>query len=213
MATATLTPATIAAKGKARGTVTVGAPVAPSGDIVVISTHAAAVVAAERLTAALAGAKGASDAVIVARYGADIDSAAVRLAKRAAMELAGGDKSRGEARQDILAVIDSITKGNAAITDMTLVAAARIRLDSNSAAKRARREQKKTLAAKVNDSHSTLDDRAAALAVLVGMDDADDVTKEIAAVAAFKRALATALKAGISADKLINIAQHETAGK
>ena len=158
MTNATLTkpnPAKVAAR-------TTGAPRVVAADSTA-KQHAAARRAAEQLADALDSVKHAGDNVIVARYGADIDLSAVRLAKRAADELAGNTKSRGGARADVLAVLDALTSVDA-LTDATFVAAARARLDANAADKRARRDRKQALAAQVNDKSASVAARRIAIA-------------------------------------------------
>jgi hypothetical protein len=184
---ATVTPATIARAA--------GAPRVVPADTTV-SRAAAAVIASERLSEALTGAKGASDAVIVARYGADVDSVAVRLAKRAADELSGATKSRGGMRADVLAVLDTLANVDA-LTDSAFVASARARLDANAADKRARRERKQGLADILNDSSATMESRAGALSALVGMDDADLAAKRAKVAERLNSALVAARAAGI----------------
>lgn len=184
-ATITATPATIAK----------GARIVPADTTV---THAAAaVLASERLAEALAAATSAGNAVLIKRYGADIDPAAVKLAKRAADEMSGGTKSRGGARADVLAVLATLADVDT-ITDRTFVAAARARLDELAADKRARTEHKKELAAKVNDKSATIESRTGALEVLAGMDAADSAVKSAAIVTRLNGAIMAARVDGMS---------------
>lgn len=162
---------------------------------------ASAAAASARFADALSGAKGAAAAVIVSMYGADVDTTAVRLAKRAADELSGAAKSRGGARADVLAVVNSVD-GIDALTDSVFIAAARARLDANAAFKRERREAKQAQADVVNDSAATAEQRHAALKVLTGMDEQDSEAKRAAARQRFGTAAAAALEAGITADEL-----------
>lgn len=162
----------------------------------------AATAASERLSHTLDAAKGAGNAVIVSAYGADIDMAAVRLAKRAADELAGSAKSRGGARADVLAVVAYAVKAKA-YGELVFVAGARVRLDANAAAAKARLDTKRALAAKVNDNTATLDERAAALGVLVGMDDADAAAKHLAAGKSLSDAIDRAKAAGVTRDSML----------
>lgn len=155
-------------------------------------SHAAdAVLAVERLTDALTAASNAGNAVLVARYGADIDPAAVKLARSAALEMSGGTKSRGGARANVLAVIDALTDVDS-LSDKVFVAAARTRLDQLAADKRARTERKKELAAKVNDQSASVTERTAALEVLAGMDSADAGVKSAAIIDRLIKAIAAA---------------------
>lgn len=160
--------------------------------------HAGATLAAERLADCLAGVTAAGNASIVALYGADIDLAAIRLAKRAADDLAGGTKARGEARQDVIAVIDILTRDNAPVTDRILVAAARVRLDANKAAKKARRDMKQGQADILNDKTKSMEQRSNALGTLAAMDDADAAARSIKLTASLKRALAACVADGMS---------------
>lgn len=165
------------------------------------ATVSAAVGASERLSDVLNRAKVAGTAVIVGQYGADIDLAAVRLAKRAADELSGSAKSRGGARANVLAVVDYATAAPI-VSDTVLVAGARARLDANAAYAKARREDKAALAAKVNDHTASFDERVAAMSVLVGMDDADADAKHAHALATLNAALASAVKNGVTLSEL-----------
>ena len=161
------------------------------------SRAAAAVLAGERLGDCLTAAKGASAALIVTRYGADIDVTAIRLAKRAADELSGKTKSRGGARADVLGVLHAL-EATDTLTDLVFVAAARTQLDAAAADRRRRNEQKKDLANKVNDKSATLAQRTAALEVLTGMDDADAKVKADSAIRRLNDAIMAAQVGGLS---------------
>lgn len=168
-------------------------------------SHAAdAVLAVERLTDALTAASNAGNAVLVARYGADIDPAAVKLAKSAAVELSGGTKSRGGARANVLAVIDALA-GIDTLTDKVFVAAARTRLDQLAADKRARTDRKKELAAKVNDQSAPLSARTGALEALAGMDQADSAVKSAGIIDRVTKAILAARADGVTESDMHDI--------
>ena len=182
-------------------TSTATATVVPEG--ITASRAAAAVLASEVMASALLTAKGAAEAAMVKHFGADVTSAAVRLAKRAADELAGTTKSRGGARADVLAVLATVEGiEDDTLTAKVFVAAARARLDANAAYKRDRASQKSALAKVVNDSSASLDERAAALGQLDGMETQDGLAKDAALVNRLDSVLDACFKAGMTGDTI-----------
>lgn len=183
-------------------TSTATSTVVPEG--ITAARAAAAVLASEVMASALLTAKGAAEAAMVKHFGADITSAAVRLAKRAADELAGTTKSRGGARADVLAVLATVEGiDDDTLTAKVFVAAARARLDANAAYKRDRASQKSALAKVVNDSSASLDERAAALGQLDGMETADNDAKRYEAVKSLSASLDRAIAAGATLEVVL----------
>ncbi len=168
----------------------------PAG--VTTARAAAASDAATKLAATLAASVTARDAVIVKNYGDGVTPAAIRLAKRAADELSGANKSRGGARADVLAVLDTLA-GVDTLDARAFALAAAARLAANAADQAARRERKRALADQHNDSNLPLATRAAALEVLAGMDDEDNQAKSAAVTRRVADVFAAAVAAGIPA--------------
>jgi hypothetical protein len=183
---------------------------APRATAVVVPTnstttrHAAATRAAEQLTEVLAASTSAGLSVLVKRYGADIDMAAVRLARRAALQLAGAPKGRGQGQQNIANTIAAL-EGVDALTDSVFVAAARNALNAHKQAEQARRDKKKGYAATVNDKNATPAQRLAALEVLTGMDAADTEEKKHATKQRFLDAITAMVAIGYSRAELVEI--------
>lgn len=167
--------------------------------------HASATLALEALSAILASSSEAGRAVVIRAYGSLTDSddvqratlTAVKMAKTVAAVVAGGKKPRGEAGQNINAILAAL-EGIDTLTDTVLVTAARTRLDELAADKRARTERKKALAETMNDHAATPAARHAALEVLTGMDEADSAVKSAAIVARLNAAMMAARVDGLS---------------
>lgn len=165
---------------------------------------AAATDAATKLAATLTASITARDAIIIKHYGDGVTPAAVRLAKRAADELSGARKSRGGARADVLAVLETLT-GVDTLDARAFALAAAARLAANAADVKSRRERKRALADQHNDSSLPLATRAAALEVLAGMDDEDNKAKGAAVTRRVADALAAAVAAGIPAQAVADM--------
>lgn len=180
------------------------ATVAPQG--MSAARHAKASAAADALAATIKAAKAAGDATWAKAYGPTADGSAVRLAAKAAAEYAGGTKSRGRVRADVLAIIAAMAKAkDGEVLAETFVKAARIRLDAHAAAQKTRRETKSALAATVRDSSATKAARRAALDVLTGMDDADAAAKAKTASDALAATVKRAHDGGVSFSYALDI--------
>lgn len=162
---------------------------------------AAAAAAAEALAATLAASNTARDTVIVKHYGDGVTPAAVRLAKRAADELSGAAKSRGGARADVLAVLDTLA-GVDTLDARAFTLAAAARLAVNAADVKSRRDRKRTLADQRNDASLPIEARHNALEVLAGMDDEDNKVKRAAVMQRMTAVFESAAKLGIPADTI-----------
>lgn len=165
---------------------------------------AAATDAATKLAATLAASVTARDAIITKHYGDGVTPAAIRLARRAADELSGASKSRGGARADVLAVLDTLA-GVDKLDARAFALAAAARLAANAADVKSRRDRKRALTDTINDAAASLVTRAAALDVLAGMDDADADAKRAAVTRRVADVLAAAVSAGIPADTLADM--------
>lgn len=177
---------------------------APKGTPAAVAS--AAKVASEKLAGVIQSAGAASGAAYATAYGADVTPASVKLAKRAADELAGLSKSKGGARADVLAVLATLADRPAReVTPAAFVAAARVRMDENARAVKDRRDRKRALADTVNDSAATISQRAAALDVLAGMDAADSDAKGKQLLATFAAHVDKLAAHGIPADVLAEL--------
>lgn len=166
---------------------------------IMTDTLSPAAVAVDALALSLTEAGTASTALLVKRYGAGTDAAAVRLALAAARVAAGGNKPRGGSGQRINDVLASVTSDS---TPLGYVISARAVLDAHAAAVKTKREAdsatRKALVGEYNGKRATLAGGIEAAHALAAFDYGQGADKRAAALTGFQASLTRAANVGLT---------------
>lgn len=188
-------------------TIAIETPVTVTDDIHT-ATDAASTLADVLNRAVIAG-----NTVVTKKYGADSDKrsplAAVKLAKAVADDISGAHKSKGGARANVLAVLDSLATLALSPTDTVLVSLSRARLDLLAAEKReatkAASEARAAAKAVLNDRTAAKADRIAALELMTEIDDVVVNSRNAVKFGALVKAIEAARDFGYTREQISSV--------